>query len=94
MVKEVVKMEEAKGNRIEVPIKDKYLLTIREAGAYFGLGTKLLRRMAEENTGGFAIMIGNRYMIIRSRFEQYIINFIEKRILIDVVNCIANVAHK
>ena len=70
-------MEEAKGNRIEVPIKDKYLLTIREAGAYFGLGTKLLRRMAEENTGGFAIMIGNRYMIIRSRFEQYIINFIE-----------------
>lgn len=79
MVKEVVKMEEAKGNRIEVPIKDKYLLTIREAGAYFGLGTKLLRRMAEENTGGFAIMIGNRYMIIRSRFEQYIINFIEKK---------------
>ena len=79
MVKEVVKMEEAKGNRIEVTIKDKYLLTIREAGAYFGLGTKLLRRMAEENTGGFAIMIGNRYMIIRSRFEQYIINIIEKK---------------
>ena len=30
-------MEETKSNRIEVPIKDKYLLTIREAGAYFGL---------------------------------------------------------
>jgi len=72
MVKEVVKMEETKTNRIEVPIKDKYLLTIREAGAYFGLGTKLLRRMAEENAGGFAIMIGNRYMIIRTRFEEYI----------------------
>ena len=65
-------MEETKTNRIEVPIKDKYLLTIREAGAYFGLGTKLLRRMAEENAGGFAIMIGNRYMIIRTRFEEYI----------------------
>lgn len=72
-------MEEIKSNRIEVSIKDKYLLTIREAGAYFGLGTKLLRRMAEENTGGFAIMIGNRYMIVRSRFEQYIINIIEKQ---------------
>lgn len=71
-------MEETKSNRIEVPIKDKYLLTIREAGAYFGLGTKLLRRMAEENEGGFAITIGNRYMIIRNRFEQYIINIIEK----------------
>ena len=79
MAKVVVKMEEIKSNRIEVSIKDKYLLTIREAGAYFGLGTKLLRRMAEENTGGFAIMIGNRYMIVRSRFEQYIINIIEKQ---------------
>lgn len=29
--------------------------------------------MAEENAGGFAIMIGNRYMIIRSRFEKYIL---------------------
>lgn len=34
-------MEEAKGNRIEVPIKDKYLLTIREAGTYFGLGQNI-----------------------------------------------------
>lgn len=65
-------MEETKTNRIEVPIKDKYLLTIREAGVYFGLGTKLYRRMTEENAGGFAIMIGNRYMIIRTRFEEYI----------------------
>ena len=63
-------MEETKSNRIEVPIKDKYLLTIREAGAYFGLGTKLLRRMAEENAGGFAIFIGNRYMIIRNKMEE------------------------
>lgn len=72
-------MEETKSNRIEVPIKDKYLLTIREAGAYFGLGTKLLRRMAENKERGFAIVIGNRYMIIRSRFEQYIIDITENK---------------
>ena len=42
-------MEETKSNRIEVLIKDKYLLTIREAGAYFGLGTKYMRRIAEQN---------------------------------------------
>lgn len=71
MVKEVVEMKEAKINRIEVPIKDKYLLTIREAGAYFGLGTKYMRRIAELNEGGFAIFIGNKYMIIRKRFEEY-----------------------
>ena len=64
-------MEETKGNRIEVPIKDKYLFTIREAGAYFGLGTKYMRRIAELNEGGFAIFIGNKYMIIRRKFEEY-----------------------
>lgn len=73
MVKEEVKMEETKSNKIEVSIKDKYLLTIREAGAYFCLGTKMLIRMAEENEGGFAIVIGNRYMIVRIRFEEYIV---------------------
>lgn len=64
-------MEETKSNRIEVPIKDKYLLTIREAGAYFGLGTKYMRRIVEVNEGGFAIFIGNKYMIIRRKFEKY-----------------------
>lgn len=63
-------MEETKGNRIEVPIKDKYLLTIKEAGAYFGLGTKYMRRIAELNEGSFAIFIGNKYMIIRRKFEE------------------------
>ena len=86
MVKVVVEMKEAKINRIEVPIKDKYLLTIREAGAYFGLGTKLLRRMAEENEGGFAIVIGNRYMIVRIRFEEYIVRFAESTKINDTIH--------
>lgn len=63
-------MEETKRNRIEVPIKDKYLLTIREAGAYFGLGIKYMRRIAETNEGGFAVFIDNKYMIIRRKFEE------------------------
>lgn len=79
MVKEVVvAMEETKSNRIEVPIKDKYLLTIREAGAYFGLGTKYMRRIAELNEGSFAIFIGNKYMIIRRKFEEYMDGMAQK----------------
>ena len=35
---------------ISVPISEKYMLTIREASAYFNLGIKHLRRLAEENT--------------------------------------------
>ncbi len=55
-----------------VPIKDKYLLTIREAGAYFNLGIKKLRRMAEDNTDNFSIYNGSRYMIIRHKLEKYL----------------------
>ena len=71
-------MEETKTNRIVVPIKDKYLLTIKEAGAYFGLGTKYMRRIAEANEGDFAIFIGNKYMIIRRKFEEYMDNIASK----------------
>lgn len=71
-------MEETKSNRIEVPIKDKYLLTIREAGAYFGLGTKYMRRIAELNEGEFEIFIGNKYMVIRRKFEEYVNEMVRK----------------
>lgn len=62
-----------------MPIKDKYLLTIREVGAYFGLGTKLLGRMAEEYVDDIVIVIGNRYKIIKSRFEEYIDIFANRK---------------
>ena len=55
-----------------VPIWEKYLLTIREAAAYFNLGVKRLRRLAEENTDTFAIYNGSRYMIIRPKFERFL----------------------
>ena len=48
-----------------------YLLTIREAGAYFGLWTKYICRIVEVNESGFVIFIGNKYMIIRRKFEEY-----------------------
>ena len=47
MVKEVLMMEEIKTNRIEVSIKNMYLLTIRKADTYFGLESKYMCRMAE-----------------------------------------------
>ena len=78
MIKEVLMMEETRRNRIEVLIKDKYLLTIREVGACFGLGIKYMRRMAEENEGGFNIFIGNKYMINRRNLEEYMDEMVYK----------------
>ena len=57
---------------ITVPISEKYMLTIREASAYFNLGIKHLRRLAEENTEGFSVYNGSRYMIIRPKFEKFL----------------------
>ena len=57
---------------IAVPISEKYMLTIREASAYFNLGIKHLRRLAEENTEGFSVYNGSRHMIIRPKFEKFL----------------------
>ena len=54
-------------------IKNKYMLTIKEASNYFSIGEKKLRRLAEEHTGDFAVINGNRYLIIRTKFEQFLL---------------------
>ena len=61
-------------NRSEelIPVQEKYALTIREASEYFSIGIKKMRRLAEVNLGRFAIYSGNRYLIIRTKFEKYI----------------------
>ena len=56
-----------------VPVGDKYMLTIKEASYYFSIGEKKLRRLAEEHTGNFAVINGNRYLIIRTKFEQFLL---------------------
>ncbi len=63
--------EETKGPVI--PVGDKYMLTIKEASNYFSIGEKKLRRLAEEHTGDFAVINGNRYLIIRTKFEKFLL---------------------
>ena len=38
-------------NNTDVPIWEKYTLTIKEASKYFRIGEKKLRKLAEENIG-------------------------------------------
>ena len=55
-----------------LPLGEKYALTIKEAAIYFNIGNKKLRRLAEENLGRFAAESGNRFLIIRPKFEQFL----------------------
>lgn len=57
----------------EVPIWQRYTLTIEEAAAYFRIGEKKLSQIvAEDETAPFVLMNGNRIQIKRRLFEQYI----------------------
>lgn len=58
---------------IEIPIWEKYTLTIEEASKYFRIGENKLRKLAEENPGApWAILNGNRLQIKRKQFEKFI----------------------
>ena len=60
-------------NNTDVPIWEKYTLTIEEASKYFRIGEKKLRKLAEENqTASWVIMNGNRVQIKRKQFEKII----------------------
>lgn len=57
----------------DVPIWEKYLLTIEEASKYFRIGENKLRKLAEENiNASWVIMNGNRIQIKRKQFEKII----------------------
>lgn len=62
----------------ELKIPEKYILSIREAALYFGMGEKKIRRMAEDNEGDFALYNGNRYLVIRPLMEQYFMELAKK----------------
>lgn len=57
---------------MKIPLNEKYTLTITEAAAYFGIGIKKLRRLAEENKSAFTVKSGNRRLIIRHKMEKYL----------------------
>ena len=55
---------------LDVPIWEKYTLTIEEAAKYFRIGENKLRRLAEENlNAGWVLQNGNRLQIKRQMFE-------------------------
>ena len=65
-------MAEELQEEVSVPLGEKYLLTIKEAAINFNIGQKKMRRIAEDYIGDLAIFCGNRYLIKRKKFEDFI----------------------
>ena len=56
-----------------IPLWEKYTLTIEEAARYFRIGENKLRKIAEENLDAkWILMNGNRIQIKRKLFEEII----------------------
>jgi len=59
----------------EMPYWEKYMLTLREAAEYFHIGEKKMRQIVDENMDAkFLLESGNRVMIKRKLFEEFLDN--------------------
>lgn len=57
----------------DIPIWEKYTLTIDEAAAYFRIGQNKLRALANESPNAdFLLWNGARVQIKRKKFEEYV----------------------
>lgn len=57
----------------EIPVNERFTLTVREAAQYYRIGEKKIRHLADANPGAFAVKSGNRNLIIRTRFEDFLL---------------------
>lgn len=56
-----------------VPVWEQFNLTIEEAAQYFRIGEKRLRQIVSEQPDApFVLRIGNRVLIKRKMFEDYL----------------------
>lgn len=56
----------------DIPIADKYNLTVDEASAYFGIGSDRIREIAEENKSNLVLMVGTKKLIKKKKMEEYL----------------------
>ena len=60
----------------KVPLWEKYVLTREETMEYFTIGEKKLRKLIQEHQDDntFVLNNGNKALIIRKKFEEFIDN--------------------
>lgn len=59
----------------DVPIRDKFLLTIKESSLYFNIGENKMHKIANEYVDSeykFVLQNGGRTMIKRKKFEDFL----------------------
>lgn len=63
--------------REDIPLSERFLMTINEAALYFNIGKNKMYRIASEyldSEYNFVIQNGNRFLIKRQKFEDFLNN--------------------
>lgn len=64
-------------SKIEVPIKDKVLLTIEEAAALYNIGENKLSELANNPMNLITLHIGRKKLIKRKEMDEFVSKNIE-----------------
>lgn len=60
---------------VNIPVWEKYMLTVKEAAAYFGIGEHKLREMLDSDMARkYSAWNGRRQLIKRKQFEEFLDN--------------------
>ena len=70
--RKIINTTEVKDLKKNIPISEKYNLTIDEAAAYFNIGTDRIREITEENKTSLVLMVGNKRLIKKKKMEEYL----------------------
>ena len=68
----IEKVKESIEVKKDMPISEKYNLTLDEAAAYFNIGTDRLRSILDENKSELVLMVGTKRLIKRKKMEEYL----------------------
>lgn len=61
-----------KSNNTNLPLCDKYLLTLKEASLYFNIGINKIREITDDIDNDCVVFINSKRMIKRKKFEKWL----------------------
>lgn len=67
----IISLKERETMKKEVPIADKYMLTLEEAAAYFNIGEARIKEITDRFTD-LTVMVGVKRLINRKKMEEYL----------------------
>lgn len=66
-------VEKENSSSFDIPVWRRYVLSIVEAAAYYHIGVRKLRNIVDEHPNAeFVIMNGNRVLIKKDKFEEFL----------------------